>query len=85
MVVYDNAVVVAESGGKHVQMQIGTLVRAGDTWRLLTVPQIEGEGGNNGVAQSGGLIRPRTPETNEDGATQGNGPPGGLPVEDRGA
>ena len=31
LMVYENAVVVAESGGKHMQLQLGTLVNASAT------------------------------------------------------
>lgn len=42
--VYENVVAIAESGGKHVQVQIGTLVQVGDTWRVIDMPQPVGEG-----------------------------------------
>ncbi len=71
--IYDNAVVVAESGGKHVQLQLGTLVRAGDTWRLIGPPQIEGEGEPNAVA---GMLGPaRTADREDENAAGGAGGP----------
>jgi thiol-disulfide isomerase/thioredoxin len=74
VVIYDNAVVVAESNGKHVQLQLGTLVKAGDTWRLIGLPQIEGEGETKEVA---GLLGPsRTnPRDEESAASEAGGPP----------
>ena len=41
--VYENAVAIVESGGKHGQVQIGTLVQVGDAWRVIDLPQIAGE------------------------------------------
>jgi thiol-disulfide isomerase/thioredoxin len=41
--VYENATAMIESGGKHSQLPIGTLVQVGDAWRLIDAPQ---EGGN---------------------------------------
>ena len=38
-VVYENAVAVIESGGTHNQVIIGTLVQAGDVWRLIDLPK----------------------------------------------
>ena len=42
--VYENVVAIAESGGKHVQVQIGTLVQVGDAWRVIDMPQPVGDG-----------------------------------------
>jgi thiol-disulfide isomerase/thioredoxin len=42
--VYENVVAIAEGGGKHVQVQIGTLVQVGDAWRVIDIPQPVGEG-----------------------------------------
>jgi thiol-disulfide isomerase/thioredoxin len=42
--VYENAVAIVEGGGKHSQVQIGTLVQVGDAWRVIDLPQIAGEG-----------------------------------------
>jgi len=73
LMVYENAVVVAESGGKHVQLQLGTLVRVGDTWRLTSAPQVEGEG-NNDLAK--GMFSPSRPnERDEEGAANAAGGP----------
>jgi len=35
---YDNVSAVVETGGEHTQLAIGTMVRTGDTWRLLDLP-----------------------------------------------
>ncbi|MCR4413669.1 MAG: hypothetical protein NUV77_14705, partial [Thermoguttaceae bacterium] len=42
--VYENVVAIAQTGGDHVQVQIGTLVRVGDAWKVIDVPQATGEG-----------------------------------------
>ncbi len=39
LVVYENVMAIIESGGKHGQVQIGTLVKLGDTWRAIDLPQ----------------------------------------------
>lgn len=39
VVVYENVMAIVESGGTHGQVQIGTLVRVGDVWRAIDVPQ----------------------------------------------
>ena len=39
VMVYENASVIAESAGKHVQVQLGALVRCGEAWRLIDAPQ----------------------------------------------
>ena len=36
--VYENVVAIVESGGKHGQLQIGTLVQVGDVWRVIDMP-----------------------------------------------
>lgn len=38
--VYENVLAIAESGGKHAQIQVGTLVQTGDAWRLVDLPQL---------------------------------------------
>lgn len=44
MRVYENAVAIVETSGKHGQLQVGTLVQVGDVWRLIDMPQIVAEG-----------------------------------------
>jgi hypothetical protein len=39
VVVYDNVTTVVETDGKHGQLVIGTLVKAGDAWRLIDLPK----------------------------------------------
>jgi hypothetical protein len=47
--VYENAVAIAESGGKSVQVQLGTLVQVGDAWRVIDMPQPVGDGQADGA------------------------------------
>ena len=42
--VYENVVAIVETGDKHTQVQIGTLVRVGNTWKTIDPPVISGEG-----------------------------------------
>src|SRR5690606_6652957 len=39
LVVYENVSAMVDTAGKSDQVEIGTLVRIGDTWRLLDVPR----------------------------------------------
>jgi thiol-disulfide isomerase/thioredoxin len=36
--VYENVVAIVENAGKHSQLQVGTLVQVGDTWRVVDMP-----------------------------------------------
>jgi len=36
--VYEDVAVVVETGGKHEQLQIGTIIQVADLWRLVDVP-----------------------------------------------
>jgi len=42
--VYENVTAIAETGGQHRQVQIGTLVQVGDRWRVIDLPQVLVEG-----------------------------------------
>ena len=35
---------IVQTGDKHVQVQIGTLVQVGDVWKVIDVPVIVAEG-----------------------------------------
>ena len=37
--VYENVVAVTQTGDKHGQVQIGTLIQVGDVWRVIDLPQ----------------------------------------------
>lgn len=38
LLVYENVMAMVETAGVHSQVQVGTLVRVGDTWRVIDVP-----------------------------------------------
>jgi thiol-disulfide isomerase/thioredoxin len=40
LTVYENVVAVVQTGGKHGQVYVGTLVQVGDMWRLIDAPQV---------------------------------------------
>lgn len=40
---FENVTAIIETEGKHGQVQIGTLVQVGDTWRAITVPNVLGD------------------------------------------
>jgi peroxiredoxin len=42
--VYENVVAIVQSGNKNIQVQIGTLVHVGGTWKTIDPPSINGEG-----------------------------------------
>ena len=52
VVIYDNAMVMTETAGKSGQLNVGTLVRVGEGWRLVDLPvglvegQANAEGGS---------------------------------------
>lgn len=48
--IYENAVALVETGGKHTQLQLGTLVCVGDTWRIIDCPKPIGEGSGETAA-----------------------------------
>lgn len=52
--VYENVMAIVESGGKHGQIQIGTLVQVGDVWRVIDMPQFMAEG--QAAASSNGFF-----------------------------
>ena len=41
---YENVVAIVESGESHGEVQIGTLVRVDDRWRMIDLPQVGAEG-----------------------------------------
>jgi thiol-disulfide isomerase/thioredoxin len=57
--VYENAMAIAESGGKNVQIIIGTLVEVGQGWRIIDLPSLGGEEPSE-LAAGGFFFRPVT-------------------------
>lgn len=47
VLVYDNVVAMIETSGQPGQAPVGTIVRVGDSWRLIDAPQLAGESGAN--------------------------------------
>jgi thiol-disulfide isomerase/thioredoxin len=73
IVAYDNVVALVDAeGGKGGQVYVGSLVRIGDTWRAIDLPQVPGAQGE--IADSVGFFSPRI-------ADRGAGEPGGQESE----
>ncbi len=49
--VYENVVAIVQVGEKNVQVQIGTLVRAGKTWKTIDAPSVGNDGQPEVVAR----------------------------------
>ena len=60
--VYENVVAIVENGGKHGQLQIGTLVQVGDAWRVIDMP---------GDTPSGGFFFQASMPTRSEPAAEG--------------
>jgi thiol-disulfide isomerase/thioredoxin len=54
VVVYENAIAMFESDNVNGQLVVGTMVRAGDAWRLVDLPQISGT--DLAIADSSGFF-----------------------------
>jgi len=68
--VYENVMAIVETGGKHGEVQIGTLVQVGDGWRVIDLPQPLGEGQAE-IAGGGLFFQAAVPE----GGVVGEAPP----------
>ena len=55
LVVYDHASAVFQTGDQYGQLSLGTIVRIGDAWKILELPQIMDE---QSVVNNGGLFYP---------------------------
>lgn len=60
ILVYENVVAMVESDGKSIQLQIGTLVRVGQVWRVIAAPQLV-EDGQPEVAGGGFFFKSASP------------------------
>lgn len=67
IVAYDNVVALIDSGATSGQVYIGSLVRCGDAWRPIDVPQLPGVGGD--IAEPLAFFAPRF-----DGPAAASGP-----------
>jgi tetratricopeptide (TPR) repeat protein len=68
VVICDNSVALVQTGDKHDQVFLGTLVAVGDTWKLIGAPTLDA----NKQPQDGGLLAGVTPQTPGDAG--GNAP-----------
>lgn len=68
--VYENVTAIMETGGKHGQVQIGTLVQVGDGWRLIDLPQPVVEGQAD-TSPAGYFFQPATARRGEQSAAAG--------------
>ena len=44
LIVYENVIAMFETKDKHGQLPIGTMIRVGDGWRLIGLPNVDGAG-----------------------------------------
>jgi len=58
---YDNVVALVEGGKGNGQVFVGSLVKCGDAWRPVDVPQLAGSAD---IAEAFGFFTPRTPGRN---------------------
>ncbi|MGC3970964.1 MAG: thioredoxin-like domain-containing protein [Pirellulales bacterium] len=70
--VYENIVTMFENDGKNGQMQIGTMIKIGDTWRLIDMPELL-SGTESHVAGGYFTDKARTLPGTGDGGTGGGG------------
>ena len=71
LVVYDNVTAVVETDGKHAQLAVGTLVRVGDLWRVVNLPQslVDGQASSEltGIFFNAVMTRPVSTEVPVEG------------------
>ncbi|MGE0608538.1 MAG: redoxin family protein [Pirellulales bacterium] len=68
LLVYENVTAVVDTAGKASQVLVGTLLRVGDTWRVIAPPQLLEEGktevaGAGYFFKSPSAMRPDVPES----------------------
>jgi thiol-disulfide isomerase/thioredoxin len=63
--VYENVVAICQSGDKHLQVQIGTLVQVGDVWKVIDPPQVVGA--DTQLSSDGFFFRAAVPERAQGG------------------
>ena len=44
VVVYENVIAMVDTEGKHGEINVGTMVRVGDSWRLIDAPEAQNSG-----------------------------------------
>ena len=65
IVVYENAVAMVESKGNHGQIQIGTMIQVGPTWKLISAPAVGSKQGADGLFFQ---VAQHIPATQQEGA-----------------
>lgn len=60
LVVYEGAMAIVETGGKHGFVQLGEMMRIGDVWKLTQIPR-PAEGDSIQIQIGGILMQPATP------------------------
>jgi len=73
VIAYENIVTMFESGGKSGQLQIGTMIRVGDGWRLIDVPERIADGEPQLAL---GIFSDQTPRGIVEGGLNKGGTPG---------
>jgi len=67
LLVYENVVAVIDTEDKNSQVQIGTLIKVGDTWRVIDAPKVLGD--NDELASTGFFFQTQSvPQTGGDEA-----------------
>lgn len=67
---YENAVCSVDAGGRELQMDVGTLIRVGKTWRALDCPQVIAPDSTNQIAR---IFIPLSPQIGVNGDGGGEG------------
>jgi thiol-disulfide isomerase/thioredoxin len=70
LLVYENVVAMVDTAGSHGQVQVGTLVRVGDVWRVIDLPRVPGDDKAE-VADSGFFFKAPLNRQAMAGATEG--------------
>lgn len=73
IVVYENVLAMVDTDGKDGQVQIGTLVRVGDNWRLIDAPTLPAAGEQ--LASTGFFFQPSLPPRTEGSTEAATGAP----------
>jgi peroxiredoxin len=56
LVVYENVVAIVDTEGKDAQVQIGTIIKVGDCWRLIDAPNVPDAGAQQTDVAGGGFF-----------------------------
>jgi thiol-disulfide isomerase/thioredoxin len=69
LIIYDNVSAIVSDQGEHSQIPIGTLIRVGETWKVLDLPATlaDAEAGSGYFFQASMELRPDLIENTDDG------------------